>query len=334
MTEGAAPFFDLGGGGLALALTRGIALAAVLSAFGCLFFLVAMAPPALARMTVPERMTVVWRCLRLARVSLCFAVLAEVAWLVLESAVMAGTGSVSRALAAVPTVARDTEFGHLVVAQMVLLAAAGVVTWGGDPGRRVTLAVVLTGLTATLQAWHLHAAAMFPGFSALLGAEVLHVVAAGAWLGSLLPLALLIGAAPPEAGSIASRRYSPFGASCVSVLTTTAFWQVLVLAGGVHGLIATAYGWMILVKLALFAVLIGFAWRNRFRVTPRLSGTDSLRARVALQHSIASEAGIGLLVVLAASVLASLPPAMDMTMPPAPMQQPNITSIDLPGAHR
>jgi copper resistance protein D len=333
MPDGAAPFFDLGGGGLPLALTRGTALAAVLSAFGCLLFLAAMAPPAMARMTLSERVSVVWRCLALGRMSLCLGVLAEGTWLVLESAAMAGTASVSQTLAAVPTVALDTEFGHVVVAQMVLLAAAAAVTWRVDRGRRVLLAAVLAGLAATLQAWHLHAAAMFPGLSTLLASEVLHVLAAGAWLGSLLPLALLIGAAPPEAGAIASRRYSPFGASCVSVLALTAFWQGLVLAGGIHGLIATAYGWMILVKLALFVVLIGFAWRNRFWMTPRLSGAGSLGARRALQRSVASEAGIGLLIVLAASVLASLPPAMDMTMPSAPAQ-PKIASTDLSVAHR
>jgi copper resistance protein D len=330
MPDGAAPFFDLGEGGLPLALIRGATLAAALSAFGCLFFLAVVAPPALARMTAPD---VACRCLRVGRASLILAVLGECAWLVFESAAMAGAGSVSQAFAAVPMVTADTEFGHLVVAQTALLAMAAFASWGIDRGRRLLLAAILAGVAAALQGWHLHAAAMSPGISVLLIAELLHVLAAGAWLGSLLPLALLIGAAPPDAGAIASRRYSPFGASCVSVLALTAFWQGLVLAGGIHGLIATAYGWMILVKLALFVVLIGFAWRNRFWMTPRLSGAGSLGARRALQRSVASEAGIGLLIVLAASVLASLPPAMDMTMPSAPAQ-PNIASIDLSVAHR
>ena len=155
---------------------------------------------------------------------------------------------------------------------------------------------------------------MHSGLSLLLVSEVLHVLAAGAWLGTLLPLALLVRMASPEAGSIASRRFSPFGFACVLVLAVTAFWQGLVLVGSLRGLIATAYGWMVLVKLALFAILIGFALRNHFRLTLPLRGTDPISARHALERSIVREASVGLAIVLVAAVLASLPRGMDMTM--------------------
>lgn len=324
MPGGAAPFFDLGEGGLPLALLRGIAVAALFSAFGALLFLASVAPPALARIAAAERATVATRCLRLARVSLGLAVLAELAWLVAESAAMAGAADFAHTIAAVPAVLSDTAFGQFVVAQMALLAA--MVLSRVDRGARVRVAALLAGLATVLQGWHLHAAAMYDGFSVLLAAEVLHVLAAGAWLGSLLPLALLIAAVPPDAGAMAARRFSPLGAACVSVLAATGFWQGLVLVGGLHGLIGTAYGWMVLVKLGLVALLIGFAWRNRFRVTPLLSGADAFAARHALQRSVMREAGVGLLIVLAASVLSSLPPAMDTAMPSMPVQPSVIAS--------
>lgn len=325
MAGDAAPLFDLGEGGLPLALLRGIAVAALFSAFGALLFLESVAPPALARVAATERATVAGRCLRLARASLGLAVLAELAWLIAESATIAGAKNFAQTIAAVPAVLSDTAFGQLVVAQMALLVAAMALS-RVDRGGRVRLAALLAALATVLQGWHLHAAAMYDGFSGLLAAEALHVLAAGAWLGSLLPLALLIAAAPPEAGGIAARRFSPLGAACVSALAATGFWQGLVLVGGLHGLIGTAYGWMVLVKLALFAVLIGFAWRNRFRVTPLLSGDDPSSARHALQRSVMREAGVGLLIVLAASVLSSLPPAMDMAMPSTPARSSVIAS--------
>jgi putative copper resistance protein D len=307
--------FDLGQGGLPLALVQGFAVAALVSAFGALLFLAFLAPPALAGIAPHQRATVTRPCRWLARLSLLLAMTAEGAWLVMESATIAGTDTVPQAFAAVPAVLSDTEFGHLIVTQMLLLVVAALVFGRTKGGARLYLAVVPAGLATVLQAWHLHAAAMANGVSVLLVCEVLHVSAAGAWLGALLPLALLVRTAPPEVGSIASRRFAPFGSACVLVLAITAFWQGLVLVGGLHTLVATAYGWIALVKLVLFAVLIGFAWHNHFRLTPLLRGADPIPARHALERNIVREAGIGLVIVLGAAVLASLSPGRNMTMP-------------------
>ena len=127
MSSGPAPFFDLGEGGLPLALVQGLSVAALFSAFGALLFLAFLAPSVFTGMAPQEQVTVTRPCLRLARLSLLFAVLAELAWLVMESATLAGAADLSQASLAVPAVVSDTEFGHLVVAQILLLIAATLV---------------------------------------------------------------------------------------------------------------------------------------------------------------------------------------------------------------
>jgi mono/diheme cytochrome c family protein len=150
---------------------------------------------------------------------------------------------------------------------------------------------------------------MYEGPSWLLLSESLHLVAAGAWLGGLLPLLALVAAVPAEAALRASRRFSPLGTACAIALAATALFQSWVLIGGVPGWIGTGYGLVALAKLALFLVLLGFAARNRLHLSPALASAAA-KAKRALVRSIAWETGAGLLVVLAAGLLTSLPPAM------------------------
>ena len=294
-------------GGLLLALARGAWDAALLSLFGTLLFRVTVAPRALVR-AEPQVSARLDRHLdRLGWASLGVAGLALLAWGWLQAAEIAGTGSV----AAVSTVARDTVFGHVVLLQlaglcgtaMLLRAGRSVPTW-------LRAALAAAAATTALQAGHGHALALQDGPSLLLVASVVHVLAAGAWLGGLLPLLLVVQVAPPRAGAAAARWFSPLGKWCVALMGGTAIVQFLVLIGGLPGLLGTSYGWTAMAKLVLFAVLLGFAWVNRYRLAPRLLGPAAEASRPELRRSIAVQTGFGLLVVLAAAVLSSLPPAI------------------------
>jgi putative copper export protein len=108
--------------------------------------------------------------------------------------------------------------------------------------------------------------------SILLVSDGVHLLCAGAWLGGLPPLLLIVRAAPPEAGAVAARDFSPLGKLCLYGLVGSAACQGWELLGGFAGLFGTAYGWMALVKAMLFAVLFGFAWINRYRLAPALLG--------------------------------------------------------------
>lgn len=249
------------------------------------------------------------RSVRLARGSLVLAVLGEVGWLVLESAVLVGPGA--SVGAAIPVVLWHTKFGQVVLAQTVVLVGALCMLGWRPPKVRTALATMLAGFVVLLETWHLHAAAMNPGPSFFLACEAVHVLAASAWLGSLLPLALFIRSAPPRAGVAVALHYSTLAKPLVIAMVVTAFWQGVVLVGGLPALFQTTYGAVVLIKIALFAILVGFALRHRYRMVPALAGADRGRVRRVLAVSVLAETTLGVAIVLAAAVLASLaPPAM------------------------
>jgi putative copper resistance protein D len=156
---------------------------------------------------------------------------------------------------------------------------------------------------------------MAHGLSLLEVSQTLHLWAAGAWLGSLLPLLLVVRLAPPPAAAMAARWFSPLGKLCVVLLTASAFVQGWVLIGSTKALFHTAYGWTALLKAGLFGGLFGFAVLNRYWLAPDLRGRNPDLARRQLLRSLSLQTGFGLLIVLAATLLSQLRPGMDMSMP-------------------
>jgi mono/diheme cytochrome c family protein/uncharacterized membrane protein len=138
--------------------------------------------------------------------------------------------------------------------------------------------------------------------------ESLHLLAAGAWLGGLLPLLLSLRVLLAHDAAEVCERFTPIGLAAVLVLAAPAVVQGLQLIGSVPALFGTGYGRFALLKTVLFLVALGFAARNRLWLTDRLSSADPARAKQQMQRSIAGETAVGLLIVLAAGALASLPP--------------------------
>ena len=138
----------------------------------------------------------------------------------------------------------------------------------------------------------------------------MHLLAAGAWLGGLLPLLLAVQLLPPLGGALAARWFSPLGKACVIAMTITAAFQGWQLIGDVPGLVGTAYGEMAIGKLGFFGALFAFAFVNRYIFAPALLGSDPAAARRTLLRSIAVQTGFGLAIVVAAALLSNLPPAL------------------------
>jgi putative copper export protein/mono/diheme cytochrome c family protein len=309
------PPFDLQGG-ITLALARNASVAALLSAFGTITFRVLVAPRAFARMT-PEMIAATKRTLLLlAQLSIAAAIGGTGVWLVVQSAALADADSAAAGFAAVPKVVAKTSFGHVVLLQLaVLLGLAAVLGWREPPRERTGRlhAALAVGIIAVaLQSGHSHAFSMVQGPSLLLACDILHLCGAGAWLGGLVPLLLVVRRAPPKAAAEAARWFSPLGKACIAALVVSAALQGWVLVPSIPGLIGTAYGWMVLVKLALFGVLFGFAWFNRYRFAPALLRGDPERARAILARSLMLQTGFAIAIVAAAAVLSELPPAMHL----------------------
>ncbi len=305
------PPFDLQGG-LPLAAARCASVAGLLSVFGALTFRVVVAPRALAHAPAEVARTTARRLMRISQLSLVAAVLGTAVWLLVQSAVMSDAESLAEALAAVPTVLGKTAFGHVVALQLVALLATALVLGRRDTLRRQRAAFAVASVAVCLEAGHSHAASMYQGPNVLLWCDAVHLIASGAWLGGLAPLLLVILTTPAQTAAAAARWFSPMGKACVAALAATALVQGWVLVASIPGLVGTAYGWMIIVKLVLFAVLIGFALANRHRFAPALLGAEPARARRVLLRSIFLQTGAALAILFAAEVLSGLPPAMHL----------------------
>lgn len=121
----------------------------------------------------------------------------------------------------------------------------------------------------------------------VLGADFVHVVAVGAWVGGLVGLALLIGT--PNLAAIVAR-FSKLAALLLAAAALSGIvlgWRIL---GSIDALTSTSYGLVLLVKTGLVVSAIGVAWLNRrWLVAPRSS---ALRAESAVLVSVAAFTGV------------------------------------------
>jgi len=177
----------------------------------------------------------------------------------------------------------------------------------------------LGAVAMAAMAWAGHAAAVEPLGGIALLSDALHLVAAGTWLGALLPLALLLRAASTEAGAdarpyavLAIRRFSVLAAALMLVIITTGLWNAGAEAGTVPALIGTRYGGLLLVKIALLVAALALAVANR-RLLPALSGdgvTVGRPAMLRLSRFIAGELALALLILGVAAALSLTVPAL------------------------
>lgn len=303
-----------------LQLARAADVAVSLVIFGTLLVALAVAPrDGDARAREPLA--------RLLRAALPVKIATALLWLPLQAWRMAGGEAGEGFLPLLRAVAFETTFGQALFLRTALLALAVLVA--GRLGHRLRLwpALLLAAAALALQARMGHAAAqdtlLLTPFLAL------HVLAAGAWLGALPALGLLVAGLSDEAAGRAAKRFSVVGVVAVVVLAETALFQSLLLVGGFGGWFGTAYGQLAIAKVAGFALLLLLAAVNRFALTPRLVvGGRGLVAGIAV------ETAVGVAVVFAAAWLAATPPgAHAQPVWPFPLR-PDFSRIDDPYIRR
>jgi putative copper resistance protein D len=291
-----------------LALLRGFHLAALLSLFGTLLSLALVAPVGLrdaGAAAAPARR----RLISLARWSGGVALLIGACWIVLQASVVAGVTTIGGTLHALVLVARDTQFGNLVLIRLALLLLALPLL--GARGWRLAVALLLTGTALAMQGGIAHAGATAGvNRATLLALEALHLLAAGAWIGGLLPLFLLVGSLPPPVVATVCESFTPVGLSAVLTIAGTALVQAWQWIGSLAGLFGTDYGRIALLKLGGVLLLLILACVNRFVLTERLRDSARPLTRRWLRMSVAAEATLGMLFVILAAFLASAAPAM------------------------
>ncbi len=265
--------------------------------------------------------------LAVALASLVLALLSGGAWLLFLSAQMSGQPiAASLTQGVVATVLTRTRFGQIWVLRFVLGVVLAVLLlipqrWRRWLWRWSGLAFAAAMLASLAWAGHGGATPGRPG-ELHLAADMLHLLAAGAWIGSLIPLALLLaetrrsGDADVSAARRAVVRFSILAAISVVILFTAGLVNTWFLAGAVPALIGTGYGRLLLAKIAIFAVMVTIAAVNLLRMTPRLAGASVGRRPLIqgalghLRRNALLEAGLGLCVLSIVAILGILPPGL------------------------
>ncbi|MCB8883834.1 CopD family protein [Acidisoma cellulosilytica] len=300
------PSFDLtDSGGIGLVLIRGLTDAVVLTLFGTLAFRALVAPAGFTGLGETGALAFRRRLAAQTRLLASLALVVLAVWLVLIAQSLAEVTGFAPTVGAVWTVIGSTSFGHIVIAEAAMLVAVLATLALPEPWDRSALA--FGAMLTALQACHGHAFGM--GNPLLLACLVAHLLAAGVWLGSLPALAISLARLPHPVAARLAQRFSPVGITCVSILAVTALYQGWVLIGSWGLLASSAYGWAALLKILLFALLLALAGFNRIYATPRLAlmKTDGA-GRPALLYAVGLEIGLGIAIILAAGLLASLPP--------------------------
>ena len=220
--------------------------------------------------------------------------------------------------------ATGTAWKARMVALIVAVIAALIAAGRTAPLGMVALAA---GIALATLAWTGHGA-MDEGATgwAHLLADILHLLAAGAWVGALLGLTLLV-VRPAARVDVAHLRlthralhgFGMVGTIVVGTIVVTGLvngW-LLVGASNLPRLPTSLYGQLLLAKLALFGAMLGLASLNRFRLTPAfersVAARDHRAALGALRRSLAIEASCAVTILALVAWLGMLePPATAM----------------------
>lgn len=237
--------------------------------------------------------------------------LLSVAGLVLMTRAMSGETALAALWPHLQMMLLETDAGLAwavrMIALIVVLIRPGV--WLASMAGAVALAsLAWSGHGAmdegTLRFWHFLS-------------DILHLLAAGAWLGAMLALVLMARGPVDEARirslALAVRRFEWIGAVIVLTLSITGVVNYLFIVGPrLDEVLLGTYGVLLAIKVLLFAGMLVLAALNRFHLGPALA--QALRngqyviAANALRRSVVVELAIALLIVALVAWLGTLSP--------------------------
>ena len=233
---------------------------------------------------------------RLRRLQLVMAIAALVSAVVLtllEAASMADDWLAVSSIETIGAVLTGTAFGHVWLPRLglgVAVVACAAFTLPRAPWTAIAAAFLLASLALVGHA------AMSEG---MVGAirrltQAVHLLAAGAWVGGAIPLAYALAATRqnPRAATGILLRFSAYGAVAVALIVASGTLNAVALVGSAGALVGTSYGWALLAKLVLVALLVALASINRFVLLPRLVDAPD-KAMCRLRRSVALEIARG-----------------------------------------
>lgn len=277
---------------------------------------------------------------RIARVfwiSWTLALLTTLAGFVLQGAV---AGDVPIGTAITPGVLDEvasTRYGVVAIVRLVLLVLAPIY-WraslrpvlrrvashsSGPDGSQLALplalGVVVFGSLLATPGLAGHPGST-PPIALNVAADVLHMLAAAAWIGGLFILSYAVFRPlrhdPDAQSSVLLPVVSRFSAIATVALATIVITGVLrswAEVGALRALTSSTYGWVLLTKLGVFMPLVALGAFNNRRTLPRLKeraqGTHEEGPYRSLRRLVAIEVALGVVVVAVTALLVNLPPA-------------------------
>jgi len=215
----------------------------------------------------------------------------------------------------------ETPFGTVSILRLALLAIGVVIAflpWHGC--WRFAALVPVGALLLITQAWFGHSAEGAGLYRAIvITVYAIHALATAAWVGGL-PTLLFALVEPRRFGPSEARDCTLDVCSRFSLMAMVAVTLIVVsgianagfrVAGSFGKLFDSAYGDVLLKKLAVVAVMLAVAYFNRFIAIPRLRATSLKRMTQItwLRYSVALDVVLGVLVLGASAILG-------ITMPP------------------
>ena len=210
----------------------------------------------------------------------------------------------------------DLRFGEVIgaqffVASVLIIVASVAVAAMTRSGWPVSAAapfalLILIGSVTTSHAW-----SRLESRGVLTALALLHQAAVGIWVGGLPVLLIAIGATEEDASaSLIARRFSRLALVGVAIVLLAGVGLSYFYVDAPNAAYGTAYGIMLLSKVALFSVLVAIGAMNKSLVD-RLN-LGSSRLLKLLRRNVEAEIGIGFTVILTAASLTSQPPAIDL----------------------
>ncbi|MCQ8106234.1 CopD family protein [Methylomonas sp. SURF-2] len=166
-------------------------------------------------------------------------------------------------------------------------------------------------------AWLVHGASRLEDRALLMTLTVSHQIAAAAWVGGIFQLLAIWrlkkqNAIAVELWPLLLKRFAIIGVAAVGALLVTGTPLAWYYIRTFQGFIGAGYGNLLMVKIIMMGLALGFAWMNRQAVEEyfRSRSLYALTARV--PYYIEAETLILLTILFTAASLASQPPAVDI----------------------
>lgn len=222
----------------------------------------------------------------------------------------------------------DSRFGTVWLLRAIDWVALGVVllAYLKAPGARrwlTPLLVVGCAYLVATPAFAGHASVESP-VTVMFPADVIHVLSSSVWVGGVAFLLLALPAATRELEPTDRTRmllatlgrFSPIALASVVALAVTGLVQAYIDIRRVADLVDTTYGLLVLAKMVLLVVLVGFGWVNRDRIIPRLRRLVEGAAApgsvgVLARRNLRGELGVMLVVFGVTAALIAYSPPID-----------------------